>query len=480
MNRRMVLFFLGWVLKIEAILLVLPLLVSIIYREEEVLDFAIITVVTFLTGFFLTMRKPSDTTFYAREGFVAVAFSWILLSCIGALPFVQTGTIPNFIDALFETVSGFTTTGASVLSDVECLPKSILFWRSFTHWIGGMGVLVFILSVLPLTGADNIHIMRAESPGPSVSKLVPRVKSTAKLLYGIYLILTVLMIIILMLTGMPLFDASLMTFGTVGTGGFGILNDSAASYTLLQQGIITFFMIACGINFNVYFLLMARKPKDAFASEEVRWYLGIMFAAALCIAISVRGRFDNFGLALHNSLFQVASCMTTTGFSTVDFNVWPTFSRIMILLVMFVGGCAGSTAGGLKVSRVAIAFKTIRKEMASLIHPRSIKVLKFEGKMIEHTVLRSVNVYFMAYILIFAASVLLLALEGNDFETTVTAVIATFNNIGPGLGGVGPASNFSAFSVWGKIILIIDMLAGRLEIFPLLLLLSPRTWRKQL
>ena len=478
MNRKMILYFLGWVMKIEAGLMVLPLIVSLIYRERESLILAGIIAFCAIVGHLLSYNKPVNAKFFTKEGYVAVALSWIVLGIFGAMPFYQTSTIPSFVDALFETVSGFTTTGASILNDVEHMSKGVQFWRSFTHWVGGMGVLVFVLALLPVTDADSIHLMRAESPGPSVGKLVPRVKSTAKILYGIYIAITVAEMIVLMITGMPVLESMEIAFGTVGTGGFGVHNDSCTSYSTLQQGVITFFMIACGVNFSMYFLLLAKKPKDVIKSEELRTYLGIIAFGAITIAFNVRGYFDSIWMALHHALFQVATCMTTTGFGTADFDRWPTYSKMVLVAVMFVGGCAGSTAGGIKVSRVVIAFKTIRKEMQSLIHPRAVKILKFEGKPIEHNVLRSINVYFMTYILIFFGSILLVALDGKDVTTTVTAVIATFNNIGPGLAGVGPTMNYSEFSDFAKVILTFDMLAGRLELFPLLLAFSPSTWRK--
>lgn len=480
MNHRMILYFTGWVIKIEGILMLLPFLVSLLYKEDTSIYLGSIAGGCVILGFLLTIKKPKDSTFYAREGFVSVALCWIVLSILGAMPFYISGVIPSFIDALFETISGFTTTGASILSDVEALPKGMLFWRSFTHWAGGMGVLVFVLAFMPLAAGENIHIMRAESPGPSVGKLVPKMRTTAKILYGIYLGITIIEIIILCLTGMDLFESSLITFGCVGTGGFGILNSSAASYSALQQGIITTFMILCGVNFNLYFLILAKRGKEAIKSEELWAYLGIMFSAAFLIAFNISNGFKDFGNSFRHSIFQVASCMTTTGFSTVDFNLWPTFSKVLLLIVMFVGGSAGSTAGGLKVSRIVIEFKTILKEMRYLIHPRSVKVIKFEGKTIEHSVLRSTNVYFMIYLLVFMVSVLLVSMNGFDFETTFSAVTATFNNIGPGLGAAGPSANFAGFSVFSKAVMCFDMLAGRLEIFPILLLFSPRTWKRQL
>lgn len=479
MNKRIILYFLGWVLKIESALMILPLLVCLLCKEKESIYLAGIIAFNALLGFALSAKKPENANFFTREGYVAVALSWILLSIAGAMPFYQTGAIPSFTDALFETISGFTTTGASVLSDVEVLPNGVQFWRCFTHWVGGMGVLVFVLAVLPLAGGDNIHIMRAESPGPSVGKLVPRVKSTAKILYGIYFAITLILIILLLITGMPALESLEIAFGTVGTGGFGVRNDSVGSYSMIQQAIITIFMIACGTNFNVYFLLLAKKPKEAFKSEEVLTYYGVLAFSAVTIALAIRGDFNNFFEALHHALFNVASCMTTTGFSSLDFDLWPTYAKLMLILVMFIGGCAGSTGGGLKVSRIVIEFKTIKKEMQSLLHPRSVKILKFEGKPIEHSVLRSVNVYIMTYVLILAGSILLVSLDGKDLVTTVTAVIATFNNIGPGLAGVGPTANYAAFSDFSKCVMMFDMLAGRLELFPLLLLLSPKTWKRQ-
>lgn len=478
MNRKMILYFLGWVMKIEAALMLLPLIVCICFRETEA--WYMLSIILFCAGIghLISFKKPKNTNFFTKEGYVAVALSWIVLGIFGAMPFYQTKAIPSFVDALFETVSGFTTTGASILNDVEHISQGILFWRSFTHWVGGMGVLVFVIALLPATDADNIHLMRAESPGPSVGKLVPRVKNTAKILYGIYFAITILEIITLFCTGMPIIESMEIAFGTVGTGGFGVHNDSCSSYSMLQQGIITFFMIICGVNFNLYFLLLAKRPLEALKSEELRAYLGVLAFGAVTIAFNARGYFDSIWQALHHALFQVATCMTTTGFGTYDFDTWPTYSKMVLVSVMFIGGCAGSTAGGIKVSRVVIAIKTIKKEFQSLIHPRAVKILKFEGKSIEHTVLRGINVYFMTYIVMLFVSILLISLDGKDVVTTVTAVIATFNNIGPGLAGVGPTMNYSGFSDFAKLVLTFDMLAGRLELFPLLLVFAPNTWRK--
>ena len=417
--------------------------------------------------------------FYAKEGFVTVALSWIILSVMGALPFVINEEIPNFTDALFEIISGFTTTGASILSDVEALSHCSLIWRSFSHWIGGMGVLVFILAILPLAGGGHsMHLLRAESPGPSVGKLVPRLRSTAMILYGIYFFMTVIELIILLIAKMPLFDAICTAFGTAGTGGFGIKNDSMTSYSTLIQGIGTVFLILFGVNFNVYYLFLIKKPKEALKCEELRYYLGIIGFAILFITINIRGLFPSIFKAFHHAAFQVGSIITTTGFATEDFNIWPQASKTLLVIIMFIGACAGSTGGGIKVSRFALLLKTVGKELSHLIHPRSIKIIKFEGKKVEHDVIRSVNVFLITYVLIFAFSVLAICIDGLDLTTNFTAVAATLNNIGPGLELVGPTQNFSVFSSFSKYILMFDMLAGRLELFPMLILFTPATWKK--
>ncbi len=479
MNIGIVFYFLGWVLGIEGILMILPCVVALIYQEPSGFYFLGVALFCGISGWLLAHKKLKSTVFYAKEGFVAVSLSWIVLSFFGALPFFLSGEIPLLEDALFEVISGFTTTGASVLSDVEALSRCMLMWRSFTHWIGGMGVLVFILAVLPLAGGYNIHIMRAESPGPSVGKLVPRVRTTAKILYLIYLFITVVQIILLLFTGMPLFDSMAMSFGTAGTGGFGIVNSSCGDYTALQQWIFTIFMILFGVNFNVYYLFLIRKPKDALRCEEMRGYLGIILVSTLLITWNIRGMFPNILTALRHAAFQVGSIITTTGYSTTDFDLWPGFSKTILVSLMFIGACAGSTGGGIKVSRIAIAVKTVNKELSSLIHPRNVKVLKYEGKPIEHTVLRSINTYLVAYILIFVVSLLLISLDNFDLTTNFTAIAATLNNIGPGLEKVGPTCNFGIFSPFNKYILMFDMLAGRLELFPMLLLFSPRTWMRE-
>ena len=397
---------------------------------------------------------------------------------MGALPFIFSGSIPNPVDAIFETVSGFTTTGASILADVEILPHCVLIWRSFTHWIGGMGVLVFILSLLPLTGGYHMNLMKAESPGPSVSKLVPKVQSTAKILYGIYFVMTVIQIILLLLGGMPLFDSLCAAFGTAGTGGLGIKSDSMAGYSTYLQVVITIFMILFGINFNAYFLLITRKFAQAFKMEEVRYYLGIIAIAVLIITCNIYHMYGSVSESLQQAAFQVGSIITTTGYATTDFNLWPEISRTIPVMLMFIGACAGSTGGGIKVSRILILCKTIRKELHIFLHPNAVKKIKMDGKVIPHEVLRSTNIFIIVYILIIAGSIFLIAFDDFDLITNFTAVTATFNNIGPGLELVGPIGNFGMFSWFSKIVLTFDMLAGRLEIFPLLLLFVRDTWKK--
>lgn len=392
------------------------------------------------------------------------------MSIMGALPFLFSGSITSPVDALFETVSGFTTTGASILSDVEVLPKSILFWRSFTHWIGGMGVLVFILSLLPLTGGSHMNLMKAESPGPSVSRLVPKVRLTAKLLYSIYIFMTVVEILFLLAGKMPLFDAVTVTFGTAGTGGFAIKNNSIAGYSPYIQNVVTVFMILFGVNFNVYFLILMKRVGQAFRTEELRWYLIIIAVSIGIITVNTAGLYRSLGDALHHASFQVASIISTTGFATQDFDLWPQASKTILVLLMFIGACAGSTGGGVKVSRLVVLVKTVRKELIQFLHPQVIRKIKMDGKVVEHEVVRSINVFMVAYTLLFSLSVFLLAFDGEDLITNFTAVAATFNNIGPGLELVGPSKNFGIFSEPAKLVLIFDMLAGRLEIFPVLIL----------
>lgn len=478
MNRSIIIYMLGWIMNIEAVLLFLPIITAAVYRESVITFYLVVSCICGVLGFLCTRKKPKVKMFFAKEGFVLVSLGWIVLSFFGCMPFWLSGEIPHFIDALFEIVSGFTTTGASIVPKVEELSKATLMWRSFSHWIGGMGILVFILSILPMTGDYNMHIMRAESPGPSVGKLVPKIRITAKLLYQIYFFMTIATMGFLLIGGMPVFDTICMSLGAAGTGGFACRNSGQADYTLYQQAVLSIAMILFGVNFNVYYLLLIKKPKDAFRCEEMRGYLAVILGAVILITLNVRHLFPSLFLAVHHVLFQVASIITTTGYATVDFNQWPEFSKCIILLLMFIGACAGSTGGGIKVSRIMMAFKEAKKEMAAVIHPRSVKVIKYEGKVLGHPVLRSLNAYLILYALIFAVSVLLVSLDNFDFATSFSAVAANFNNIGPGLSTVGPSSNFSMLSDLSKLVLIFDMLAGRLELFPILVLFSPGTWKK--
>ena len=479
MNYSMIFFIIGWVFIIEAALMAPSALVAVLYSERSIWAFAAAIGLCLLLGVPLVRKQPANKVFYAKEGCVTVALSWIVMSLMGALPFVFSGVIPSIVDAMFETVSGFTTTGASILKDVEVLPRCMLFWRSFTHWIGGMGVLVFLLCLLPMSGGGySMNLMKAESPGPSVSKLVPKVRSTAKLLYGLYVALSLLELALLLLGSMPLFDALCTTFGTAGTGGFGIKNSTIGEYSAYIQSIVTIFMILFGINFNVYFLLYMRKPKEALRCEEAGWYLAIIAVSTLIITVFIRNSFPDLVTAFRHAAFQVGSIITTTGFSTVDFNVWPAVPRAILVLLMFIGACAGSTGGGIKVSRIVLLFRTMTREIGQIIHPHMVKKLKFEGRVVGQEVLRSVNAFMVAYVLIFAVSTLFVCLDGFDLVTSFTAVAATLNNIGPGLEMVGPIGNFSCFSDLSKIVLIFDMLAGRLEIFPLLVLFFRDTWKK--
>ena len=478
MNYGMILHMLGWICYFEAVFMMLPVLVALIYRESAGYAYLGVMALCAVIGFLATRRKVRNRKIYGRDGLVIVALGWIVLSIFGALPFVISGDIPSFVDALFETISGFTTTGSSILSNVEALSHANLFWRSFTHWIGGMGVLVFILAILPMTGGAGMHIMRAESPGPSVSKLVPKIRTTAMILYGIYLLMTVVQIFLMLLAGTPLFDAITLSFGSAGTGGFAVKNDGLASYTNLQQAIVTVAMILFGINFNVYYLLFRKKWKQAFTCTEMLVYLGIIAASVLAITVSVRPMFPSLYQAFHHTAFQVGSIVTTTGYSTVDFNAWPPMARTILVLIMFVGACAGSTGGGIKVSRLVILLKGVYKEILMACHPRSVKKVQMDGHALSHEVVRSVNSFVVIYAVIFVVSLLVITLDGKDLVTNFTAVAATINNIGPGLNVVGPTGNFGSFSALSKLVLMFDMLAGRLELLPMLVLFVPSTWRK--
>ena len=479
MNYSIVLYILGCVLKFESAFLVLPALVGLIYREHASVSYLAVAVLCLTLGVLLTHKKPRSTNLYTREGFVAVALSWIIMSIFGAIPFVLTGDIPFYVDALFETISGFTTTGSSILTDVESISKASLFWRSFSHWIGGMGVFVFIMAILPMMGGSTMNLMKAESPGPSVSKLVPHVKDTAKILYGIYIAITICEATILRALGMPLFDSLTTTFGTVGTGGFGIRNDSIAGYSPAIQITITVFMILSGINYTAYFYILTGKIKELFKIEEVRWYLAIIFGSVAVITWNVRSLYPTFSETLRHAFFQVGSIITTTGYATTDFDLWPALSKTLLVTLMFIGACAGSTSGGIKVSRILILLKTIRKELSLIIHPRQVKKIRMDGHPVDHETLRSAHVFLVVYFVLLLTSMLLISVDEFDFSTNFTSVVTVLNNIGPGLNLVGPTQNFSIFSPFSKFVLMFDMLAGRLELFPMMILLMPSTWKRK-
>ncbi|HIR26620.1 MAG TPA: TrkH family potassium uptake protein [Candidatus Choladousia intestinigallinarum] len=478
MNFAIVKYILGYVMYIEGAAMAFPLITALLYSETAGWSFAFTGALCFALGFLLSRKKAKGAVIYSREAFVTVAISWILLSIMGAVPFVITGTIPNPIDALFESVSGFTTTGASILTDVEILPKCMLFWRSFTHWLGGMGVLVLLLAFLQIKGGSHMNLMKVESPGPSVNKLVPTVRSTAKILYIIYIALTLAEIILLLLGRAPLFDTLTITFGTAGTGGFGIKNDSMAGYSPYIQIVVTIFMILFGINFSAYFLILRKKFKQALSMEEVRCYLAIILVSILIITLVLSDMYPVWE-ALRHAAFQVGSIITTTGYSSADFGLWPVIPRSILVTLMFIGACAGSTGGGIKVSRLIILLKSVRKELHLMLHPRSVKKLRMDGRVLEPEVIRTTSAFFVAYALFFVISVLLVGVDGHDLVTNFSAVASALNNIGPGLELVGPMGNFSVFSNFSTAVLTIDMLAGRLEIFPLLLLFTRDTWRRR-
>ncbi len=471
-------FVIGRILWTEAALLLLPALVALLYGESA-LPFLGPILLLALAGIPFH-KKPKQTALYARDGFAVVALAWVLMSAFGALPFMISGYIPNFIDAFFETVSGFTTTGATILTAVEPLSQSILFWRSFTHWIGGMGVLVFVMAVLPMTDGHGMHLLRAEMPGPSVGKLVSRMSDTAKILYGIYLVMTLIEIVLLVLGGMPLFDSCIHAFGSAGTGGFSSKNLSVGAYdNAYFDVVIGIFMLLFGVNFNLYYFLLVRRFRDVFRSEELWAYLAIVGAAVVAIAVDVLHMYESFAQSLRYSFFQVASIITTTGYATTDFNLWPTFSKGILVTLMFIGACAGSTGGGIKVARIVILTKTSWGDMRKMLHPNAVTTTRFEGKALTDRHIRSVHLFITVYLLVFTVSFLLLSLNGFDIVTTFTALTACINNIGPGLEVVGPMGNFSGFAWWAKLLLSFDMLVGRLEIFPMLLLFAPSIWQRR-
>ena len=479
MNMKMTTYILGKMLGVEAAVLILPAFVGTLYNED-VTSFFITSAI--LMGFFLIfgVRKPQNTTIYGKEGFVIIALAWVLWSIYGALPFYLSGEIPSYVDAVFETISGFTTTGSTILTDIAGMSKGMNFWRCLTHWIGGMGVLVFVMVIVSLEEKHSMHLMRAEVPGPEKDKLVPRARESAKILYGMYFLLTVTEVIFLLLGGMDLYDSIIHAFSTAGTGGFNNRNNSVAFYdSAYIDGVITVFMILFGINFNMYYLILLRKIKLAFKNEEVRAYLGVIAAATVMITINIISIYEKPLKAFRYAVFQVAAVITTTGFATANFDLWPTFSKCILLGLMIVGACAGSTGGGMKVSRIMILLKSVKRELKQLLHPKSVNIVKVNGKKVGEATVQNAYIYLIAYIAIFIVSVLVVSLNNFDFATTFSSVLTTLNNVGPGIAAVGPVENFAAFSPLSKIVFCFDMLIGRLEIFPFLVLFSPDLWRRK-
>lgn len=478
MNFSLIFYMIGWSLSIEALFMIPSVIVSLIYQENCV-SLILSVILCLIIGRALTFRKPGDRYFTLKEGYLSAALVWIVLSLTGMLPFLFSGVITDPINALFEAVSGFTTTGASILSDIEAVPHGILFWRSTTHWLGGMGVLVFLIAIIPMFDGSKMNLMKAESPGPSVTRIMPTAKESAGALYRIYFFLTVLQIVLLAAGGMPLFDSLAITFGTAGTGGFGVLNDSCASYSVYSQIVITVFMILFSINFNVYFYLIRRKWKESLSIEEVRWYLAFIAVSITIISFSIRNQYSTIGDTVRNAAFQVASIISSTGFSTTDFASWPVLACEILIVLMLIGACSGSTGGGFKVCRVVVLIRTLRRELIQYLYPGSIRQIRVDGKKVNQSTIHSIHVFLGAYVMIFTASVLLISISDQyDFLTNFSAVAATLSNIGPGFGGVGPMNNFAGFSSFSRMVLIIDMLAGRLEIFPLLLLFYPAAWKR--
>ena len=480
MNNRMTTYILGKMLGVEALVLLIPALVSWIYNEEGWKYFLITGVILAVVYLAFGIKKPKDSTIYRRDGFIIIACAWILWSIFGALPFWLSGEIPFYVDAFFETVSGFTTTGSTILTDASSLSMGMNFWRCLTHWIGGMGVLVFVMVVVSLEDKNSMHLMRAEVPGPETDKLVPKARDTAKILYGMYLVLTITEVVFLLAGGMNLYDSVIHSFSTAGTGGFNNRSNSVAYYNSAYiDGVITVFMILFGINFNVYYFLLLKKLKAVFKNEELRAYLGVILGATLLITMNILSVYETPLKAFRYAVFQVAAIITTTGFVTADFNLWPEFSKCMLLLLMVVGACAGSTGGGMKVSRILIMLKSVKREMKRLLHPQSVNLVKINQKKVSESTMQGVYMYFIAYVAVFIMSILVVSLNNYDFTTTFSGVLTTLNNVGPGLAGVGPIENFSHFSVLSKFVFCADMLIGRLEVFPFLMLLSPNLWRKK-
>ena len=483
MNVKMMGKFLSQIIAIEAVFMIPALLVSVFNGESAAANGFLLTlgIMLLVTGVLYLSCRKAGKLFGAREGLVCVGFSWIALSLLGCLPFVFSGNIPRFIDAFFETVSGFTTTGASILPNVEALDKGMLYWRSFSHWLGGMGVLVFLLAISPGGKGTGftMHLLRAESPGPDVGKLVPKMKQTATILYSIYVALTILNVVFLLCGGMSLFESVCTAFGTAGTGGFGIKNDSMASYSPYLQNVTTVFMALFGVNFSIYYLILLRQFRSAFKDEELRLYVGVIFASVLLIVLNIRPLYGTLGETVRHAAFQVSSIITTTGFATTDFDLWPSFSKTILLALMVIGASAGSTGGGIKCIRVLLLFKILRRNIRQILNPQKVMVVRNNGKAVDEKVLANTNAYLAAYVVIIIISTLLVSLDGFGFETNLSAVLACFNNIGPGMAAVGPTCNFAAYSVFSKIILSVNMLAGRLEIFPILVLLSRSTWMRR-
>lgn len=479
MNRKMIIYTIGKLLQITGLLMYIPVLVALIYHESQGYAFAFVASVVLILGSLISHKQPIKKNIYAREGFVIVALSWILISVFGAIPFCLTNEIPSFIDAFFEMVSGFTTTGSSILNNIEALSHASLFWRSFSHWVGGMGILVFVIAFIPIASGRSLHILKAEVPGPVVGKLVSKIRLTARILYVIYATLTLIEVILLLCGGMPFFDSLLNAFGTAGTGGFAIKNASIAAYdSVYVDSVITVFMILFGINFNLIYFVIIGKAKEAFKSEELRYYLLIIVSAIVLITINILPLYDSVLSAIRYSSFTVGSIITTTGFVTTDYGQWPMFSQMIIIALMFVGACSGSTGGGMKVSRIAIYMKNAKKELKHLLHPHSVQTIEFEKQTIDDRVIATIHSYLVLYLAIFAISLLILAFFNLDFKSAFSAVATCLNNVGPGFDVVGPVNNFSSLPDISKLVLCFDMLVGRLEIFPILLLFAPSQWRK--
>ena len=480
MNNKMIVYIIAKMLGVEGAVLLIPAFVAFLYGESDVIQFLIVSAVLGAIFFIFGRKRPENKVIYAKEGLVIVGLAWILWSLFGALPFVLTGSIPSYVDAFFETVSGFTTTGSTILTDIEALPKGVAFWRSLTHWIGGMGVLVFVMMLTSLDDEHSMHLMRAEVPGPEADKLVPKARATARILYLMYFVLTAAEVVFLMFGGMSFYDALLHSFSTAGTGGFSNRNASVAYYdSAYIDGVITVFMILFGVNFNLYFLIRLKNWKDALKNEELHAYLGIIAGAVAIVTVNILGIYGNLVHAFRYASFQVASVITTTGFCTADFNLWPELSKVVLLGIMVIGACAGSTGGGIKVSRFLILVKSIKQEVRRMLHPKAVTIVKINGKRVGNDTIRSVYIYFISYILVMMVSILLVSIYNFDFATTFSSVLTTLNNVGPGISMVGPVENFHMFSPLSKLVFCMDMLLGRLEIFPYLLLMSPELWRRR-